>query len=218
MFKHMALLFFLASCALFRGQPSLESRDKEKLLNAVKITGEGKGRLTLENSSYVFGVDSVLNESQDWIMAVQIPLHGEEVMILPDLKQTKIKNEETESFELRIKSEFKRIGISKKLSSETFITEMRSMVRFVLAEQLGKKRVCVPQKDVMECSLEGDKFQVRTQDDKFFIEKTLNEEFDLQLVAKNLTKSFFEQTDILLLSKSNQSLKKPSSFSMEFFW
>lgn len=218
MFKHMALLFFLTSCALFRGQPSLDSIDKEKLLDSVKITGEGKGRLTLEQSSYVFGVDSVLNEDKDWILAVEIPLHGEEVMILPDLKQAKISDEETESFELRIEREFKRIGIHRKLSSEKFLSEMRSLVRFVLAKELGKKPVCVAQKEVAECSFDDEKFQLRTESDKFFIEKKLDNEFVLQLVAKNLTKSFFEQTDILLLSKSDESLKKPSSFSMEFFW
>jgi hypothetical protein len=92
------------------------------------------------------------------------------------------------------------------------------MVRFILSQQLGKKRDCVAQKEITECRLDGELFQLRTSKDKFFIEKKLNDEFFIQVVAKNLTKSFFEQTDILLQSDSSGNVNKPSSFSMEFFW
>lgn len=216
MFKHMALLFFVSSCALFRGEPSLESIDKAKLLEAVKVTGEGKGRLTLGDSQYLFGVDSVLNEDKDWVLAVQIPLHGEEVMILHDLKKVSIDNEETETFELRIAREFKRLKIQ--LSSEEFLEEMRSLIRFILARELDIKRDCVPQKDTLVCKQDGEIYTIRTEKEEFRIEKILQKNFVLQVVAKNLTKSFFNRTDILLHSSSSKNLNKSSSFSMEFFW
>lgn len=219
MLKHMALLFLVSSCAFFRGQPSLIKMDKEKLLASVKLTGEGRGRLTLGQTQYVFGVDSILNENHDWILAVQIPLHGEEVMILPDLRQKEIAEEEMESFEERIEKEFNKLKLNKIITSQRFIEEMRSLVRFVLAPQWGGKRDCVARQEDMSCTLDGQKFLVNATDKEFIIEKSVEKEITLQVVAKNLSKSFFGQTDILLHTERSEKMKeKPSSFSMEFFW
>src|SRR4051812_39014836 len=99
MLKIMALLLLVSSCSLFKPNKTLHSSDAEKLLDSVKMTGEGRGRLTLGQSQYVFSVDSILKDDFDWILAVAIPLHGEEVMILPDLRKSQVANEETESFE-----------------------------------------------------------------------------------------------------------------------
>lgn len=219
MFKHMALLFFITSCALFRGEPSLTGMNKEELLQSVKLTGEGRGRLTLGESQYVFGVDSVLNETNDWIMAVQIPLHGEEVMILPDLTKKRVANEETDSFEERIEREFRRLALHKIISAEEFIQEMRSIIRFVLAPEWKGKRNCVAQKQDTVCELDGEKFLLSANEKEFTIKKTMKAGVDIQIVAKNLTKSFFGRTDIRLHSETDQKLKREaSSFSLELFW
>jgi hypothetical protein len=219
MLKHMALLFLISSCALLRDEPSLSTMDKEKLLDAVKLTGEGRGRLTLGESQYVFGVDSVLNEGQDWILAVQIPLHGEEVMILRDLKESLPQDEETESFEERIGKELQSLKLHKKITGQKFISEMRTALRFILSPQWGKKRDCVAQQSGLLCELDGEKFIVSATEKELTIKKLFSEEMNLQIVAKNLTKSFFAQTNILLHSEGSESdKKKKSSFSMEFFW
>lgn len=212
MLKYMALFFFVSSCALFRVEPSLKKMNKEELLDAVKLTGEGRGRLSLGQNQYVFGVDSVLNESRDWIMAVQIPLHGEEVMILPDLTKRRIKNEETESFEERIENEFRRLEIHKIMSGEEFLQEMRTVIRFVLTKDWGGKRDCAAHDQELVCQLDGEKFVVSATDKEFIINKSLKKGVSLQIVGKNLTKPFFQRTDILLQSQNK------SSFSMELFW
>lgn len=210
----MAFIFLLASCSHL----TLENKDSIKLLDSVRITGEGKGRLTLGKSQYVFSVDSVLKENFDWILAVTIPLHGEEVMILPNLKEKVVVDEVVESFEERIESEFKRLKISKDLSSEKFIEELRSLVRFNLSSSWGQKKNCKAQQSEMICDFDGDQFIVTTNKGELLITKSLGQEKTLQLVAKNLTESIFKQTDIRLYTNTTDREKKQSSFSLELFW
>lgn len=218
MLKIMALLFLVSSCSLFRASPSLKSKDTEKLLDSVKMTGEGRGRLTLGQSQYVFSVDSILNENFDWILAVTIPLHGEEVMILPDLRQSQISNDETESFEERIEKEFQRLKLNNKLTSQQFLKELRTLIRFGLAKKLGLNRNCKAQQMEFVCELDGEKFVIEVTEKVFNINKSLGTQSKLQLVAKNLTDSFFEQTDIRLYSNEKDLQNKTSSFSLELFW
>lgn len=215
--KQMTLLFFLTSCALFKGGTSLKDKDQMKLLESVKLTGEGKGRLTLGQSKYLFSVDSVLKENFDWILAVSIPLHGEEVMILPDLKSKTVENEETESFEERIQMEFQRLKL-KDFTSKQFLTELRSLVRFNLSSSWGQQKNCRPQEEHLVCEFDGDQFIVKTTEKEIHISKVLGEDKSLELVAKNLTESFFQQTDIFLYTNKAQKEKKESSFSLELFW
>lgn len=218
MLKIMALLFLVSSCSLFRASPSLKSKDTEKLLDSVKMTGEGRGRLTLGQSQYVFSVDSVLNENFDWILAVAIPLHGEEVMILPDLRKSQIAGEETESFEERIEKEFQRLKLNNKLTSQQFLKELRTLIRFGLAKKLGLNRNCKAQQMEFICELDGEKFVIEVTEKDFNINKSLGGQNKLQLVAKNLTDSFFDQTDIRLYSDEKDLVNKTSSFSLELFW
>ncbi len=216
--KQMTLLFFLASCALFKGRPTLKNQDQEKLLDSVKITGEGTGRLGLGQSSYLFSVDSILKENHDWILAVTIPLQGEEAMIFPNLKQRDASVEEVQSFEQRIAREFKKVGLNKILTTEEFQKALRSLVRFNLSPAWGGKRNCKAHQSHLICKLDGEEFKVSTTDRELNISKSMGQGRSLTLDAKNLTDSFFEQTDIRLYSNEADSVKKNSSFSMELFW
>lgn len=182
------------------------------------MTGEGRGRLTLGQSQYVFSVDSVLNENSDWILAVAIPLHGEEVMILPDLRKGQVVGEEIESFEERIEKEFQRLKLNNKLTSQQFLKELRTLIRFGLAKKLGLNRNCKAQQMEFICELDGEKFTIVVTEKDFNVNKSLGGQNKLQLVAKNLTDSFFEQTDIRLYSGENDLQNKTSSFSLELFW
>jgi hypothetical protein len=216
--KQMTLLFLLTSCAFFKARPSLKSQDPEKLLNAVRLTGEGKGRLTLGQSQYVFGVESALKENFDWILGVTIPLHGEEVMIFPNLKDKDALNEETESFEQRIQVEFRRLKLDGALTSKQFLDQLRTLIRFTLSPAWGQKRNCQVQQEQYECIFEGEKFLVDVNESQLTISKSLGDQKNLQLIAKNLTDSFFHNTDLLLYTNSENLKKKSSSFSLELFW
>lgn len=214
----MAFLFFLTSCALFKGQSSLVDMDKLKLLDAVQLTGEGRGRLSLGQSQYVFGFDSIFKENFDWILAVQIPLHGEEVMILPDLKSVRSHHDEMESFEERISSEFSKLKLNKKISAKVFIQELRGLVRFNFGPEWGGKRNCKPQQNDLLCELDGEMFLVSATEKQFFITKFLKDGGSIVLTAQNLTESFFAQTDIRLYTNAQDSSQKNSIFALELFW
>lgn len=212
--KHMTFLFFFASCTTL----SHLQKDPVKLIDSVRLTGEGKGRLTLGSSQYLFGVDSVLKDNFDWILAVSIPLHGEEVMILPNLKDKVATNEETGSFEERIRMEFKRLKLSNELSSKKFLEELRALVRFNLSSSWGQKRDCKAQQSETVCEFDGEKYVLTTSKAEFSITKFLDQEKSLVLSGKNLTESFFKQTDIRLYTNHAEREKKQSSFSLELFW
>jgi hypothetical protein len=214
----MTLIFVLASCALFQERPSLKDMNKEELLDAVKLIGEGKGRLGLGQNQYVFSFDSILKDNYDWILAVQIPLHGEEVMILPDLKQQKLQKWQMHSFEERIKKDFVRLKLDEILSPQQFIQELRSLIRFHLSSSWGSKRNCRAQQSELWCEQDGQRFLVTTTEKELSIKKPLAQGKSLVLDAKNLTESFFGQTDIRLYSNETNRLKKDSSFSLELFW
>lgn len=210
----MALLFFISSCALFRGESSLQNKSTDELLSSVKVTGEGKGRLGLDQSQYVFSVDSVLKDKKDWILAVSIPLQGEEVMIFPDLQQKTVNNPETESFEQRIRYEFKHRRLERKIPSDVFIQEMRSVLRFILANELSLKRSCTAEKGNPSCEFEGEKYSLEVKDKTFSIKKSLGTENQLVVIGRNLTGSIFTKTDFLLYTSDS----KTPAFSLELFW
>lgn len=216
--KQMTLLFFLTSCAMFKGQPSLKDKNQEKLLDSVRILGEGTGRLGLGQGQYLFSVDSILKENNDWILAVTIPLHGEEVMIFPNLKQKDATEEEMQSFEQRIQREFQKVGLSKIVTTEEFLKALRSLIRFNLSSVLSVPRICKAHQNKLICTFDGEEFTVSSTERELNISKSLGQGRMLQLDAKNLTDSFFEQTDIRLYSNEADSAKKNSSFSLELFW
>ena len=216
--KHMTLLFLLTSCALFKSAPSLKSENKLKLLDAVRLTGEGRGRLSLGTSQYVFSFESLMKENTDWLLAVSIPLHGEEVMILPELKQKTMPVSELESFEARIDREFDQRKLDKVLTSEEFLKEFRLLVRFNLAKNWGQKPNCAEQGEDMICELDGEKVLVQVTEKEISIIRLLGKGRSLVLNAQNLTKSFFDRTDIRLYSSESHSQKKVSSLSLELFW
>lgn len=216
--KQMALFLLLTSCALFQSTPSLKSENTLKLLDAVQLTGEGRGRLTLGSSQYVFSFESLMKENTDWLLAVTIPLHGEEVMILPVLKQKEMEDAGAESFETRIDREFDRLDLDKVLTSKEFLKEFRSLVRFNLAKSWGQKPVCAEQEADLVCDLDGEKFLVKVTDKNINIIKLLGKGRSLVLSAQNLTDSFFDRTDIRLYSSDSHSQKKESSLSLELFW
>lgn len=215
--KLLALLL-LCSCSLFKSQNTLDLKDTEKLINSVQVTGEGKGRLTLGQNQYLFSVDSVLNETNDWILAVTIPLHGEEVMILKDMKKVRVDDDESESFEKRISAEINRLNLGQKISGEQFIREMRSLIRFHLSSKLGLKRNCSMQQSDLICELGIEKFRVNLKKDVLHVENISYEGSGLKLIAANLTGPIFTKTTITLSSEKPHSPSSKSALQLELFW
>ncbi|MCM2350847.1 MAG: hypothetical protein NDI69_12560 [Bacteriovoracaceae bacterium] len=214
----MTFLFFLSSCALFKGTQNLQSLDKEKLLDAIQLTGEGRGRLSLGQSQYLFSFDSLLKDKKDWILVVAIPLQGEEVMVLPDLTEKDTQNAEMETFEERIDHEFQTLKLDRILTGREFIEEIRTLIRFNFAKALKQKRDCSEHQEGLVCQLDGENFLVTASEKEFNVTKLLGRGRRVVLEGRNLTDSYFLQTNIRLYSNDVSYERKNSSFSLELFW
>ena len=215
---NMTLLFLLASCSLLSGPKSLKNEDKEKLLEKIQLTGEGRGRLALGENQYVFGFESVLQENFDWILAVEIPLHGEEVMVLQDLKSKDVKKSSMKSFEMRLARELRLRKLTDLLTPEEFLKEFRSLVRFNLARKWGQTPVCHKRQEMLDCELDNEKFLITSSDKEIFVTRELKRGGKIVLEAKVMHDKMFERTDIRLYSSEENAIKKSSALSLELFW
>lgn len=214
----MTLLIFLSSCALLQGEKSLKDFDQNKLLEAIQLTGEGRGRITLGESQYLFGFESALDENYDWILGVEIPLHGEEIMILSDLRKKDIKDPKVESFELRIAKDYRRLKLNNILSTKEFIREFRSLVRFNESKKLGLKPICTSASEDLLCELDGEKYVISSTAKEFFVKKELKQGAMIVLSGAILTNSIFERTNLRLYSQKENFEQKKSALSLELFW
>lgn len=208
MFSRLLPLFFLfTSCALFKAQPSLKDKNIEELLSKVKSEGEGRGRLTSGGQQNVFSFESALKENTDWILAVSIPLHGEELMLVPKLKEPRTKKSELQGFDQRLKQALTQELGSPKLAAE-YIHSLRGFLRLLNHKALSLPLTCRPEGDVTLCQLESETYKLRV------VKNALEIETDdkIKVSALNLTDSFFSQTVFSLRSPQKELL------TLELFW
>jgi hypothetical protein len=211
-FFFLTTFILLSSCSLFKTQPSLKSEPVEKILTSVKVIGEGKGRLGFKQNSYLFSFDALIKDSTDWLLAIEIPLHGEEVMTLKDIKAEKNPASSVESFETRINSQ-----IDPNLKNKV-IPELRSMIRFILAVELGLPRTCNKTFDSeYACVVGSENFLVTLSDKSIRIKKVSTASLELELVAENLTAPFFTKTNFTFRSPK-APVTAPAPMTLELFW
>lgn len=209
------LSFFLFSCSLFKQQKPLDQNNL-KLISYLKAVGEGRGRLGFEEQQHLFSFDAILKENTDWLLAVSIPLHGEEVLIFPNLKSSEMPSSTTNSLGSRIEQGISEYLKSKKQSSELtgkFLKELRSMIRLSLHRQLGIKVDCQPE----SCEMEGQTYKVSSTSKQLLIKKLISEDHRIELVGENLTESFFSKMSFSLHSEK-PSDKPKAILSLELFW
>lgn len=203
----LPLFFLLTSCALFKAQPSLKDKNVQELLTKVKSEGEGRGRLTSGGQQNVFSFESALKENSDWMLAVSIPLHGEELMVVPHLKKEKSQKNELQGFDQRLRQALTSELGSKKLAEE-YIQSLRGFLRLLNHKALGLSLNCSEQSDVTLCQLEKETYKLRV------VKNSLEIETDdkVKVSALNLTDSFFSQTVFSLRSAQKELL------TLELFW
>lgn len=210
----LLFIFSLCSCSLFKNQ-SIPNEKVETLLTFIKGEGEGKGRLGINHHQYLFGFDAILKENNDWILAANIPLHGEEILLLPNLK-LETSTQESQSLERRIE-----LGISDYLKSQKknpelariFMLELRRLMRLVFAEKLGLDLKCTD----VECKMGEVVYQVKASSKQISLKKSLNDDYEIEFIAMNLTDSIFKRSSIFLHSK-NKTSSSPTLLSLELFW
>lgn len=208
-------LLFFSSCALLKSEKK-QQKAVEDLLTYLPAEGEGRGRLGLHSHQYLFGFESVLKENKDWILAANIPLHGEEVLIFSDLKEAESAKETLDGFELRIERGISDYLISQNKSPElgkTFLRELRALIRLVLHRQLGEKVVCSSE----ECQFGENIYQVNSTPERLILKKTVGPDYEIEFIALNLKDKNYKRTSIFLHSQ-NRASSAPALLSLELFW
>jgi hypothetical protein len=212
-------LYFLAlifswSCAL---RPQLLDLSLESALSSIQILGEGRGRIALDRGEYVFSYESLMRD-QDWLMAVNIPLRGEELMVLRNIKEESAPSDEVESFEERLKHEIDSNRKNNSVTGEEYVRELRSLVRFVLAPSLGLQRRCEEEKDILHrCFVGKQDYLVEIKKDQVLVRRRISSTQTMELIAENLTDSFFTRTGFSLHSQ-NGSPNSLGQMSLQLFW
>lgn len=203
-----SLLF--SSCALFKKGPDFRKFPLDKLLDSLSLTGEGRGRLEMDQNNYIFNFESAyLSDIDQWGLSASLPLYGEEVLLYKNIKTAQVK--EVQSFETRLLESIPRKW------HRSFQETSRSMVRFILAKKLNLVRICSQQTDdIYECRLKNDTFSVEVKADKIIIMKKFGN-FSISYSGSNLTESFFDRTSLLLQSYDSQTIPT-DEMNLELFW
>jgi hypothetical protein len=209
------LLLSLSSCSVFRSQ-NIQDKKIKDLLSYLQGTGEGKGRLGINRHQYLFSFDAILKENNDWLLAANIPLHGEEILILNDLKKEHELESSNNDLGHRIEEEIRAYLLSQNQSpdlAKSFLTEMRKIMRLVLHRKLGLEIMCLEQ----ECRIGETVYRVEATSKQLSLKKSLSDNYEIEFAALNLTDSIFRRSSIFLHSQNKQS--PPSTLlSLELFW
>jgi hypothetical protein len=213
---YLLILFVtVSSCSLFKSQ-NIQEKKIEDLVSYLQGTGEGKGRLGINRQQYLFGFDALLKENNDWILAANIPLHGEEVLMLRNLDKVSVEEDKVDGLEIRIQQGISDYLKSQKQSphlSKDFLLELRSIMRLILHKKLGLELSCTQK----ECRIGEAIYQVEATSKQLSLKKSLSEDFEIEFTAMNLTESIFRRSNIYLHSK-NKSSSTPTLLSLELFW
>ena len=80
-FRKISLL--LGAAFVLTGCSHIKTTKSTKAFKSLCLSGEGKGRISLNEGKYVFSYENLLKlKEQEWLLGLQLPLHGEEVLEL----------------------------------------------------------------------------------------------------------------------------------------
>jgi hypothetical protein len=215
------LLFFLqlSACSLFKTRVEAPQSSIE-LLSAVKMVGEGRGRLGFQGRHYLFSYEAILKPEGDWLMAASIPLHGEEILEYPGLYLEAREGQKRKPFEQRLETGISHYLQAQKKSpqlAQVILNELRNMIRFLQARELGLTVVCKGQNQIEFCKLDSREYQVETNPSQLKLKKVIQEDLVIEYVAQNLTTSNFRQSGIFFYYENDRQ-KRGSLLSIELFW
>lgn len=209
MLSRILFLLLLTSCSLFKGSEKLSNPDLLKNIESIKVEGEGKGRLHIRERQYLFGIEAVLKDNKSWILAVTIPLHGEEALIFPDLREQIADDPAMESFARRIEAGIRENLKDSDLRGSDFLLALRKTLRVLLAHKLGLSLSCRENL----CTLDNETFMVVKKEKEISL-ITPFAGHKLITTASNLTGPFFMNTRFKVLSpEGNRDL-----ITLELFW
>lgn len=217
-FYSLVILFSFSSCAFLKSH-NLQDKKTTQLLDSISVIGEGKGRLGIDSHQYLFSYDAVLKDKKNWILAANIPIHGEEVLIFSDMMKEQVDAEGRDALELRIErgiADYLKQRRKSPTLAKMFIQELRGIIRFLLNKELGMKISCEARSDGEYCQDGYNSYLAQTDGKKLSLKKNMGE-FQIEYAAQNLTESIFRKSSVYLYSK-NTANKQDTLLSLELFW
>ncbi len=218
-FFFVFLLLSASACSLFK-RSEVSDKKTIELMDSIIATGEGKGRLGIGQHQYLFNFEAVLKENSDWLLAANIPLHGEEVLVLPNLTLADAP-ETDQPLELRIERGIKEYLIEQKQPpqlAESFMFELRSLMRLIMHKKVGAKLNCETTSDGKHrCGLDKLGYEAVILKEQLTLKKMLGDAYRIEYVAQNLTESIFRRGSVFLHSQK-ASLDSAPLLSLELFW
>ena len=176
-------------------------------LQPIQLAGEGRGRIGYLDQSYLFRFESAFKKD-NWLLSLTIPMHGQEVLVFEDLAQPQSSGE-MQSLEVQIDQEIKKQSKLENLKNENIVVHLRSVIRFIKAQELGLETQC----DKDKCFLGKEEFIIQVLNDGVQIKKIINPEYFIEFTALYLEKEFYSRVNFYLKKVKS----KENFFSLELF-
>lgn len=213
------LLLLLASCAT----PVIKDPAFDQLWEKVSMEGEGRARLEVGTESWAFSFDAIVKEN-DWISAISIPLHGEEVFSFPGLQRaTPGVVISKDDFRWQIEAALEAASRERKLNypelGRDFVLHFHHLLRWVHAEKWGLSKSCAAEGEtVWSCRWDelNSSWAWNPQKEEFTGEFILRSSWIMRVVFKNLTDQRFKRVTLEIIRENE--LKQFVELRQEFFF
>lgn len=213
------VLLVLASCAT----PVLRDPVFDQLWSKVSLAGEGRARLEVGPESWVFSFDAAIRDT-DWVSAISIPLHGEEVFSFPGLQRpTPAAVLAKDDFRWQIEHALSTAAKQRKLHypelASDFILRFHHLLRGMHGAPWGVNKSCVAKSDVTwDCRWDelNSFWTWNAQKEEFTGEYILRSSWLMRVVFKNLTDDRFKRVTLEIIRENDS--KQFVELRQEFFF
>lgn len=214
------VLFFISACAT---HPTSKDHTWEKLWSQVKMDGEGKARLEIPPESWVFSFEAVLQKN-NWLMAITIPLKGEESFAFPGLDRAKPEIvPASDDFRWQVIQALREASHERRLGypqlGQDFVTYLHHLLRWTHADALGLARGCdATSMNTWKCSWDGvdSSWSWDERKEEFVALIQLKVDWSMRAVFKNLTGPVFKRVTLEITRKTENS--SVTELRQEFFF
>jgi hypothetical protein len=217
-FRFLALLF-LAACAT----KPLKDAQFSELWQKVSMQGKGKARLEVPPESWVFSFEAEL-KNNDWVTAITIPLHGEEIFSFPGLDKPQAEVvPAADDFRWRVVQSLRAASAERKLNypqlGQDFVYHLHHILRWSNADKWGLVRSCdAVSRYQWNCRWDklNSSWTWNERKEEFTGEFILRPKWLMRVVFKNLTDQNFKRVTLEIIRESES--KQFVEMRQEFFF
>lgn len=207
-FISLLTLFYLSACATGPAQ----NVSWESLWSRVKMEGEGKARLEIPPESWVFSFEAVLKKT-DWLMAIAVPLKGEESFAFPGLDRPRPEVvPAADDFRWQVVQALREASRERRLGypqlGQDFVSYLHHLLRWTHAEALGLARGCdATSINTWVCRWDDvpSTWSWDGRKEEFVGVIDLKTDWKMRAIFKNLTGPVFKRVTLEIIRKSESA-------------